>query len=309
VCFADHAVSTKRHLFNDHVVGCQITVASFRLANSVDDVFILTPTLAMVDPALKRVAARDAGVHILAMGPGPYPVFGGAALPLRGPEGHFTGNCLRHVWYATALRGDASGYENVMIADGSDVFFQRDPFELSAKLGPAVDLIFFGDRADDFKEGERYFRLRMNQCADKTLTAPDHLDRINSDFRGIYANGGLLLGKAQAMLSLSTSVEKLAVACAFWESDQGLVNFARHLEMKTRSPGAVVAFADKTHSVSMGHYAWPTRDSSGQLLSLETREPLYIVHQYYSGQHHKDLGLYFAKVKPWLHEAAKPVAR
>ena len=32
VCFADPAISTKRHSVASHVKGCQITVASFRLA-------------------------------------------------------------------------------------------------------------------------------------------------------------------------------------------------------------------------------------------------------------------------------------
>ena len=35
-----------------------------------------------------------------------------------------------------------------MIADGSDVYFQRDPFELS-RAHPDAQLIFFGDRGDD----------------------------------------------------------------------------------------------------------------------------------------------------------------
>ena len=42
-----------------------------------------------------------------------------------------------------------------MHVDGSDVFFQQDPFELTK--GPQVDGIFFGDRGDKPGEGARFF--------------------------------------------------------------------------------------------------------------------------------------------------------
>ena len=72
VCFADPAISTKRHSVASHVKGCQITVASFRLANPADLIYVITPRDDMVDPVIQRIAARDAGWRIVAVGDGPF---------------------------------------------------------------------------------------------------------------------------------------------------------------------------------------------------------------------------------------------
>ena len=191
-----------------------------------------------------------------------------------------------------------------MIADGSDVFFQRDPFEL-ARRTPNAELIFFGDRGDSPPEGERYFRLRMDQCADAARRAVPLLNNIAAAFGGVYANGGIFLGSAAAVLSLCEEVERSAVACGYWESDHGLVNYARFRELERRGPGAVRPFPDMHHSISMGHYNWPMRNSRGEFLNHRTEEVLYIVHQYYTRAHHANLGLFYNKVRPWLTSALR----
>ncbi|KAH8093977.1 hypothetical protein JL720_3957 [Aureococcus anophagefferens] len=128
-----------------HVKGCQITVASFRLANPADLIYVITPRDDMVDPVIQRIAAKDASWRIVAVGDGPV--------------------------------------EHVMVADGSDVFFQRDPFDLSRRYG-AAELLFFGDRGDRFPEGERYFRQRLNECADDAEGAA-LLDAVQDAFGGV----------------------------------------------------------------------------------------------------------------------------
>ena len=102
VCFADPQISTRRHSVASHIKGCQITIASFRLANPADEIYVVTPQVAMVDPVIRRIAEKDAGWHIVAVGDGPFATAGGSSVPLRGPDGRFSGNCLRHVWCASA---------------------------------------------------------------------------------------------------------------------------------------------------------------------------------------------------------------
>lgn len=41
VCFADPTISTRRHSVASHIKGCQITIASFRLTNAVDEVVVV----------------------------------------------------------------------------------------------------------------------------------------------------------------------------------------------------------------------------------------------------------------------------
>lgn len=299
VCFADPAISTKRHSVASHVKGCQITVASFRLANPADLIYVITPRDDMVDPVIQRIAARDAGWRIVAVGDGPFATDSGGSVPLRGPDGRFSGNCLRHVWYASVLRSMPDSVERVMVADGSDVFFQRDPFDLSRRYG-AAELLFFGDRGDTFPEGERYFRQRLDECADDARKAPALLDAVQGAFGGVYANGGIFLGSRRAVLSLAEEVVRSAEACGYWESDQGLVNYARYLEAERRGRDKVVCFPDMAHSVSMGHYAWPSRNANDELTNAHTGEVLHIVHQYYTRQHKNNLQIYYAKVAPWL---------
>ena len=169
VCFADAAVSTRRHSLASHGRGCQVTVGSFRMANADALVRVITPSREMVDPVLRRASARDARLDVFEVGAGPY-----GGVELRGADGRFRGNCLRHVWYAACLRALPPSVARVLVADGSDVFFQRDPFELLRRYA-AASLLFFGDRGDDPDEGRRYFRRRMLECPG--LDAP--LERVD----------------------------------------------------------------------------------------------------------------------------------
>lgn len=301
VCFADQGISTKRHSVASHIKGCQITLGSFRMANAVDEIYVVTPSVEMVDPVIRRVAAKDGGWHIVAVGDGPFPLEGGGSVPLRGADGRFSGNCLRHVWYSSLLGDMPESVEYVMIADGSDVYFQRDPFELARRHAPA-ELIFFGDRGDDFKEGERYFRQRMGECADAARKTPALLDDAQGRFKGIYANGGILLGARTAMRSLTAEVVRSAVACGYWESDQGLVNYARLLEANARGDDKVLAFPDMHYSISMGHYAWPDRNDKDEFLNTHSRAVLHIVHQYYTRQHKNNLQVFYRKVEGWFRQ-------
>lgn len=70
-------------------------------------------------------------------------------------KGLFTGNGLRHAWYAEAIRancdvsGGAKSKQLILVTDGTDIFFQRDIFRVHAheiSSGKNHDLIFFGDR-------------------------------------------------------------------------------------------------------------------------------------------------------------------
>ena len=49
---------------------------------------------------------------------------------------------------------------------------------------------------------------------------------------GVYANSGLILGKADAMLELTSRVARIAAECKYWKSDQSIVNLVRYYEMK-----------------------------------------------------------------------------
>ena len=218
VCFADAAVSTRRHSLASHGRGCQVTVGSFRMANADALVRVITPSREMVDPVLRRASARDARLDVFEVGAGPY-----GGVELRGADGRFRGNCLRHVWYAACLRALPPSVARVLVADGSDVFFQRDPFELLRRYA-AASLLFFGDRGDDPDEGRRYFRRRMLECPG--LDAP--LERVEEAFGGVYANGGVFLGARGAAADLVGRVAAYARACGAWESDQGLLNLARY---------------------------------------------------------------------------------
>ena len=71
-------------------------------------------------------------------------------------------------------------------------------------------------------------------------------------------------------------------------------------EAERRGRDKVVCFPDMAHSVSMGHYAWPSRNANDELTNAHTGEVLHIVHQYYTRQHKNNLHIYFAKVAPWL---------
>ena len=73
--------------------------------------------------------------------------------------------------YAAAARALPAAVTKVMVADGSDIFFQRDPFDLVRRYATA-DLLFFGDRGDDAAEGARYFRFRLNECGPAELKDP-----------------------------------------------------------------------------------------------------------------------------------------
>lgn len=257
----------------------------------------------MVDPVIARVAsAPTSRVRVAVVGDGPWAtVAGSPPAPLRGPDGRFTGNCLRHVWYASIVAGLPPTIAKVMVADGSDVFFQRDPFALAA-AHPAAALLFFGDRGDDPDEGGRYFRRRMAECADERYRDPKLAAAVDARFGGVYANGGLFLGDARAVGRVAAAVVASAAACGTWESDQGFLNLARYRELEASTDAAVLAFPDMAHSVSMGHYAWPDRNEKDELLNKDTRDVLTIVHQYYTRQHKANLPRFYAKVVPWLRQ-------
>ncbi|KAH8043808.1 hypothetical protein JL720_17290 [Aureococcus anophagefferens] len=72
-------------------------------------------------------------------------------------------------------------------------------------------------------QGERYFRQRLNECADDAGASCWAQCRA---FGGVYASGGIFLGSRRAVLSLAEEVVRSAEACGYWESDQGLVNYA-----------------------------------------------------------------------------------
>jgi len=113
-----------------------------------------------------------------------------------------------------------------------------------------------------------------------------------------HRSGGIFLGARGAVLALAREVVASARACGYWESDQGLVNYARSLVPLE----SVVAFPDRARSVSMGHYVWPHADAEGRLLNADTREVLHIVHQYYTRQHRRNLPLFYQRVAPWLRQ-------
>jgi len=295
VCFADAAVSTRRHSLASHGRGCQVTVGSFRMANADALVRVITPSREMVDPVLRRASARDARLDVFEVGAGPY-----GGVELRGADGRFRGNCLRHVWYAACLRALPPSVARVLVADGSDVFFQRDPFELLRRYA-AASLLFFGDRGDDPDEGRRYFRRRMLECPG--LDAP--LERVEEAFGGVYANGGVFLGARGAAADLVGRVAAYARACGAWESDQGLLNLARYRMLAEAGfdGDRVKAVADRVHSVAMGHYDWPHVDARGALAAAGG-EALHVVHQYHTRRARGALQEYYRRVRPWLAEVS-----
>jgi len=261
----------------------------------------------MLHKRMLAIAKREARVSILEVGEGPYSLPNGGTVALRDQNGNFMGNCVRHVWYAIGLAaGRSRSYDNVMIADGSDVFFQRNPFSLSRQYA-TYSLLFFGDRGDSASKARSYFRRCMGQCGDPRLNSEPLLDRIHRQFSGVYANGGLLLGKTQAMYNLSLLVVATASRCNFWTSDQGLVNYARFLAM-TRDSASVFTFPDMTKSVSMGRYEVPHRNRADQLVRVlpnGEKEPYHILHQYYTGNP-KRLKRFYGLVRQWVERGSWP---
>ena len=265
------------------------------MANADALVRVITPSREMVDPVLRRASARDARLDVFEVGAGPY-----GGVELRGADGRFRGNCLRHVWYAACLRALPPSVARVLVADGSDVFFQRDPFELLRRYA-AASLLFFGDRGDDPDEGRRYFRRRMLECPG--LDAP--LERVEEAFGGVYANGGVFLGARGALIDLVGRVAAYARECGAWESDQGLLNLARYRMLAEAGfdGDRVKAVADRVHSVAMGHYDWPHVDARGALAAAGG-EALHVVHQYHTRRARGALQEYYRRVRPWLEEVS-----
>ena len=109
----------------------------------------------MAADRVKKVAEKDKSVKIAYTGMGPWKV-GNDTIPFADSSGKFFGNSLKLLWYTQVQKQFAGQYDYIFIADGADIFFQRDPFELAVQ-NPGADFVFFGDRNDIPSRGTEFF--------------------------------------------------------------------------------------------------------------------------------------------------------
>lgn len=306
VCFASKA-SPGRHTTEQLTDGCLINIASFKMAAPNSDMILIAPTEEMAADRVKKVAQKDPSVKIEYVGMGPWEV-GGKTIPFADAAGHFYGNSLKLLWYTQVQKKLAGQYDYTFIADGADIFFQRNPFELAVQY-PTADLMFFGDRNDIPSRGVEFFNRMMPLCTSRERKDPVLLNKVQEAFTrevggrsyGVYANSGLILGKAQAMLELTSRVAEMAAECNYWRSDQSIVNLVRYYETNERGADKVLMFPDMEHSVSLGKYRWYRYTDDGWLANKQTLERLYVVHQYdRSPDAEKLMWLAKKKTKEWI---------
>ncbi|CAK0840618.1 unnamed protein product [Prorocentrum cordatum] len=128
----------------------------------------------------------------------------------------------------------------------------------------------------------------MPRCESSKRNEQSLMDAVDKAFMrkvdgrpySVYANSGLILGKADAMLSLTSQVAEIAAECRFWISDQSFVNLVRYYMMKERGEDKVLMFPDMEKTASLGHYSWYFWTEDGWLANKDTKEKLYVVHQY-----------------------------
>jgi len=286
VCFVSKA-SPGRHSVDQLTNGCILNVASFKLAAPQSDVILIAPTEENAADKIKNLSKKDSSVKISYVGLGPWEV-GGQSIPFQNAEGKFYGNGLKLLWYTQTLKKFQGQYDYIFIADGADLYFQRNPFELAVEY-PGADLVFFGDRGDSPSRGKQFFDRMMPRCESSKRNEPSLMDDVDETFMrevdgrqfSIYANSGLILGKAEAMLSLTSQVAEIAAECKFWISDQSFVNLVRYYMIKERGEDKVLMFPDMEKTASLGHYSWYYWTEDGWLATKDgTKERLYVVHQY-----------------------------
>lgn len=310
VCFVSKA-SPGRHSVDQLTNGCLLNVASFKLAAPQSDVILIAPAEENAADRVKTLSQKDSSVKIAYVGTGPWEV-GGQSIPFQNAEGKFYGNGLKLLWYTQVLKRFQGQYDNIFIADGADLFFQRNPFELAVEY-PAADLVFFGDRGDSPHRGKEFFDRMMPKCQSPARNSQDVMDDVNRAFKGkgadgrgysIYANSGLILGKADAMLNLTSRVAEIAAECNFWVSDQSFVNLVRYYMLKERGADKVMMFPDMAKTASLGHYGWYYWTEDGWLSEIGNKsERLYVVHQYDRAPQAKLLTeLAWNKTAEWLHQ-------
>jgi len=287
VCFVDKS-SPGRHTFDQLTNGCLLNIASFKLAAPQSDVILIAPAEENAADKVKTLSQKDSSVKIAYVGTGPWEV-GGQSIPFKNAEGHYYGNGLKLLWYTQVLKMYQGQYDHIFIADGADLFFQRNPFELAVEY-PDADLVFFGDRGDSPSSGKQFFDRMMPNCQSSARNEQSLMKDVNTAFKGkgadgrkysIYANSGLILGKADAMLELTSRVAEIAAECRFWVSDQSFVNLVRYYMLKERGADKVMMFPDMAKTASLGHYSWYYWTEDGWLATMDgTRERIYVVHQY-----------------------------
>ncbi|CAK0848274.1 unnamed protein product [Prorocentrum cordatum] len=285
VCFVSKA-SPGRHTVDQLTNGCILNVASFKLAAPESDVILIAPAEENAADKIKTMSEKDSSIKISYVGTGPWEV-GGQSIPFKNAEGKFYGNGLKLLWYTQTLKKFQGHYDYIFIADGADLYFQRNPFELAVEY-PSADLVFFGDRGDSPSRGKQFFDRMMPRCESSKRNEPSLMDAVDKAFMrkvdgrpySVYANSGLILGKADAMLSLTSQVAEIAAECRFWISDQSFVNLVRYYMMKERGEDKVLMFPDMEKTASLGHYSWYFWTEDGWLANKDTKEKLYVVHQY-----------------------------
>jgi hypothetical protein len=272
-------------------------------------VILIAPAEENAADRIKNLSKRDSSVKIAYVGTGPWEV-GGQSIPFKNAEGKFYGNGLKLLWYTQVLKQFKGQYDYIFIADGADLYFQRNPFELAVEY-PTADLVFFGDRGDDVPRGKQFFDRMMPKCESSKRKEQSLLDDVQRTFKrkvggrsySVYANSGLILGTADAMLALTSQVADIAAECRFWVSDQSFVNLVRYYMMKERGADKVLMFPDMEKTVSLGHYSWGTYTEDGWLANQWTKDKLYVVHQYDRAPQAKMLTeLAWKKVADWVRE-------
>lgn len=289
ICFADKDASWTRHPIQQYWDGCLLNIASFKTASPDSDVLLITPSLDMIHEKIKTIAAGDSSVKLIDVGEGPWKVLGEDVYFADQRTKKYIGNGIRHVWYSNVLEKYKDDYDEVFIGDGVDVYFQRDMFGSSGllELHSGSELVFFGDRADRPDRAVWFFHMMLTEnCKDKRYNNETFIEEAKASFQEagyklpVYANGGMILGKAAALLSLTSQVKEIAHTCGFWTSDQSFMNVARYREIKSRGKERVLMFQDQEQTISTGRYKWKHYTDAGEFAKKDTNEPLYVVHQW-----------------------------
>jgi len=298
VCFDKPDNTKQRH----GTGGCFWNIASFLSVSPNSDVLVLTPNAKWAPSDVQQFAEKDSRVKIVESTSHTL-VDSGV-----GQASDSFSNGLRQIWVANALEQHKDEYQLVAVADGADIVWQQDPFDLM-KENQKADAIFFGDRGDDHGEGRAYFEKRCKAIGGK-YNEKELLQKVHSQFFDeeeryhVYANGGMMMGKLAAVLELQKQMVQISADSGFFRSDQAQMNFARYFYAEKHGKESVVAYADYVRSATMGHVHKFNIFTKEGLFANNKHQPLTFLHQYDKSMFYfKQVGQIISKItQPLLDE-------
>ncbi|KAF4656723.1 hypothetical protein FOL47_008805 [Perkinsus chesapeaki] len=271
--------------------GCKVTLASFRRTNPIDDIILIAPSLEHIASLGNLTRVLRISLELVGLGPYDCKVDESCSeLPLfsSGYVHHydypsipkFIGNALRHVWYEEVISRIGDSYDKILIADGKDLYFQADPFEITNRLGQTCldKICLFSEPISD--RVEKFF---IKKTTNLSHCLPENeRNLVIRDRRSGYANGGVILGMTSALGELSRSIVARANYCDFWQADQHYLNIiisSQGVNFYLFENGSAGLMAK---TILSRWRSWPK--SSGLWLqtagALKEREPLSFIHQY-----------------------------